>query len=107
MSAGRAKAFTKTRACPSSEDVSLSQSFRLPPSKAEKIALHLTGCEFCAAEQSLLFAYPQTTEDCELAEMPSHLRRLAEAVLRETVKQSYKRSEIKGGVSSKDRIFRI
>lgn len=97
MSAGRARAFTKTRACPPSEDVSLSQSLRLPPSKAEKIALHITGCEFCAAEQSLLFAYPQTTEDCGLAEMPSPLHRLAKALHRETVKQSYKGSELQGG----------
>ena len=89
MSAEIAKAFTKTHACPSSEDVSLSQSFRFPPSRPEKIALYITGRAFCAAEHSLLFGSFQTTETCELAEMPSHLRQPAEALLRETVKQSY------------------
>jgi hypothetical protein len=78
MSGVRANVFTKTRACPSSEDIS---SLRLPRGKSDQIALHIAGCEFCAAEQGFLSAYSQTVEDYELAEMPAHLRLLAEALL--------------------------
>ena len=78
MSAGRAKAFTKTRACPSSHDIS---SRRLPRGKSDQIARHISGCDFCAAEQSLLSADSQDTEEYEPAEMPAHLRLLAEALL--------------------------
>lgn len=81
MSAVGAEAFTKSRACPSSEEVSLSHSFRLPRDKAEKITLHITGCEFCAAERSFLSAYAQTTEEYQAPEMPPHLHKLAEALL--------------------------
>ena len=78
MSAGRAKHFVKTRACPSSSDI---LRLRLPDGKSDQIARHLAGCDFCAAEQSLLSAYSQSTEEYEPAEMPVHLRRLAEALL--------------------------
>ena len=78
MSAGRAKAFTKTWACPSSNDLSRR---RLPRGKADHVARHLDSCDFCAAEQRLLSAYSQTTYEYEAAEMPAHLRRLAEALL--------------------------
>lgn len=59
MSAGRAKAFTTTRPCPSSDDIF---SRRLPLGKSDQIGSHLAG-DFCAAEQSLLSAYSQTTEE--------------------------------------------
>jgi hypothetical protein len=78
MGGVRAMAFIKTRACPSSEDIS---SRRLPRCKSEQIARHIAGCEFCAAEQSFLSAYNLTAEEPELVEMPAHLRRLAEALL--------------------------
>jgi hypothetical protein len=78
MSGARAKAFTKTRACPSSVDI-----YRrgLLHGKSDQIARHIAGCEFCAAEQSFLSAYGLAAEEYELAEMPVHLRRLAEALL--------------------------
>jgi len=63
MSGVRAKTFIKTR------------------SKSDQIARHIVGCEFCAAEQSFLSAYSLTAEEYELAEMPAHLRRLAEGLL--------------------------
>ncbi len=76
----RAKAFIKTRTCPSSEDIS---SRRLPRGKSDQITRHIAGCEFCAAEQIFLSAFSPTTEEYEPAEMPVHLRRLAEALLME------------------------
>lgn len=104
MSAVGAKAFTESHARPTSEEVSLIRTSWLPQIKG-KIRIHITGCEYCAAVQRLHFAYPQTIEDCELAEMPSHLRWLSEALLRETVKQSCKGSEFKEDVFTKDRFF--
>ena len=90
MSAVRGKTFTKTRACPSSEDIS---SRRLPPGKSDQIARHTAGCQFCAAEQSFLSAYSQFAEEYEPAEMPAHLRRLAEALLINKLKNSYEGSK--------------
>ena len=104
MSAVRAKAFTKTRACPSSEDIS---SRRLPRDKSDQIARHIAGCEFCAAEQSFLSAYSQTAEEYEPAEMPSHLRRLAEALLLGKLKDSHKGSKYGKGSSLMRTGFRI
>jgi hypothetical protein len=102
MSAVRAKAFTKTRACPSSEDIS---SRRLPRDKS--IARHIAGCEFCAAEQSFLSAYSQTAEEYEPAEMPAHLRRLAEALLLGKLKDSHKGSKYGKGSTLTRTGFRI
>jgi hypothetical protein len=104
MSAGRAKAFTKTRACPSSNDISRR---RLPHGKADQIARHLASCDFCAAEQSLLSAYSQTTDEYEAAEMPVHLRRLAEALLEGKLKGSDKRSTYRKGSSLTRTEFRV
>lgn len=103
MSAERARAFVQTRACPSSEDVSLSQSRRLPPTKAQKLARHIAsqiaGCEFCAAEQSFLSAFVQNSEEYKPAEMPTHLRRLAEALLIGKLKNPLKGSKYEKGSS--------
>jgi hypothetical protein len=87
MSGVGAKAFEKARACPSSEDIS---SLGLPRGKSDQIARHIAGCEFCAAEQSFLSAYSLTAEEYELAEMPTHLRRLAEVLLVGKLKGSSK-----------------
>jgi len=54
MSAVGAKTFTKTRACPLSEDIS---SRRLPRDKSDQIGCHIVDCDFCAFEQSLLSAH--------------------------------------------------
>ena len=78
MSGVRAKAFIKTRACPSSVEIS---SRGLRPVKSDQISRHIAGCEFCAAEQSFLSAHSLVADECEAAEMPAHLRRLAEALL--------------------------
>jgi hypothetical protein len=104
MSAVREKAFTKRRACPSSEDIS---SRRLPRGKSDQIARHIAGCEFCAAEQSFLSAYSQTNEEYELAEMPTHLRRLAEALLMGKWKGFFKESKYGKGSSLTRNGFRV
>ena len=90
MSAERAKAFTKSRACPSSEDIS---TRRLPRDKSEQIVPHVAGCEFWAAEQDFLSAFSHTTEEYKFAELPAHLRRLAEAMFVERLKYSSKGSK--------------
>ena len=90
MGAVSAKAFTKTRACPTSEETS---SRRLPRGKSAQIARHVAGCEFCTAEQSSLSAYSQATGEYVPAEMPANLRRLAEALLIGKLKDSTTRSK--------------
>ena len=101
MSAGRAKAFTKSRACPSFDDI-FGRS--LPRGKSEQIARHLTYCDFCAAEQGLLTAYSQTNEEYEAAEMPAHLRQLAEALLAGKLKDSDKISR-RDRATERDRLL--
>ena len=96
MSAIRANAFTKTRACPSTEYIS---SRRLPLGQSDQIARHIAGCEFCAAEQSFLSAYSPTAEEYEAAEMPANLRRLTEALLMGKLKDYYEGSKYSKGSS--------
>jgi hypothetical protein len=98
MSAVSAKAFTKTRACPSSEDISRR---RLPRSNSDQIARHVAGCEFCAAEQSFLSVYIPTTEEYKIVAMPAHLRRLAEALLIGKLKDQSRGSKYSSGLSVK------
>lgn len=104
MSAGRAKAFSKTRACPSSNDISRRG---LPCGKADQIARHLAGCDFCAAEQRVLSAHGQTTDDYEAPEMPAHLRRLAEALLAGKLKSSDKSLTYRKGSSLTRTEYRV
>jgi hypothetical protein len=90
MGAVSANAFIKTRACPTSEEIS---SRRLPRGKSAQIARHVVGCEFCTAEQSFLSDYNKVTGGYVPAEMPANLRRLAEALLMGKLKDSTKRSK--------------
>ncbi len=108
MSAERAKAFIKRLTCPLSEDVSLSQSRRLPPTKAEKLARHIEGQiavgEFCAAEGSFLSAFGKTSEEYEPAETPAHLRHFAEALLTGKLKYSWRKLRYGKGRSYEERV---
>lgn len=92
----RKRGFTKTLTCPPSEDVALSQSRELPRNRIAKIARHITGCEFCAAEQSFLSAYAPIIEENPPSEMPRHLRRLAEALLNGRLRSTRKTSVLRG-----------
>ncbi|CAN5856047.1 hypothetical protein BH18ACI4_BH18ACI4_06580 [soil metagenome] len=89
----RAKAFIKSRTCPSAEDIS---RHSLPRTESDRITRHIDGCDFCAAEQCFLSAYLQTLEEYEPAEMPAHRRRLAEALLFGKLKGSCK-GKVYGG----------
>lgn len=61
MSAVGTRAVTKSRACGKSEEVSLSQSDRLPPFKADRIRLHhIIDCVFRAAEFSFCARLPES-----------------------------------------------
>ena len=90
MGAVSAKAFIKTRVCPTPEEIS---SRRLPRGKSAQIARHVAGCEVCTAEQSFLSSYSQATGDFVPAEMPANLRRFAEALLIGKLKDSTKGSK--------------
>jgi hypothetical protein len=83
MRVGGAKAFVKTRACPSSDDIS---NLRLSLGKSDQMARHLAGCDFCAAQQSHLSASSRTTGEYEPPEMPAHLVAWAEACSGESSK---------------------
>jgi hypothetical protein len=43
---------------------------------------HLETCDFCDAEFRLLSEHPPAEEICPPAEMPPHIRSLAESILR-------------------------
>jgi hypothetical protein len=46
------------------------------------VASHLDECDFCGAELQLLTEHrPADAEECALADMPPHLRWLAESLL--------------------------
>jgi hypothetical protein len=46
------------------------------------VASHLDECDFCGAEFQLLTEHaPAAAEECTLADMPPHLRWLAESLL--------------------------
>jgi hypothetical protein len=51
---------------------------------AQKLLIHshLESCDFCHAEFRLLAEHPPEDETCPPVEMPPHLRRLAESLLR-------------------------
>jgi hypothetical protein len=46
------------------------------------IESHLASCDFCGAELQLLTNCESENEEDSFAEMPEHLRRLAEALLK-------------------------
>jgi hypothetical protein len=79
MSSARGTSFTKTRACPSLQDLLLSHSSEFSSGKAARINFHLAGCDSCRFP--FLFNYPTATVLFEAAEMPRYLRSLAELLL--------------------------
>ena len=81
MSSARGNGFTKTRRCPTSQNLLLYQTSELPSEKAAKIDSHIANCEFCSTELHFLAAHPPTSEGYRTAEMPLHLRVLAEGLL--------------------------
>ena len=73
--------FSKTAECPTSEVLLDYSRSLMPPMMPIFIEEHLASCEFCGAEVQLLSRYRGEAENYSFAEMPEHLRRLAQDLL--------------------------
>jgi hypothetical protein len=76
------RCFCKTADCPTSEALIAYGSSLVAPGILNFIENHLASCDFCGAELQLLSSCDFGNEEYSLAEMPQHLRRLAEALLK-------------------------
>lgn len=78
-------AFQKLRTCPTAEVLVLYGEAELTRERRERVAYHLSACDFCGAEMQLLSKH--WTSQCPAfptdGEIPSHLRRLAEDIMSE------------------------
>lgn len=75
-------AFCKQKACPSTETLlSYQAGVGLTSKERESVMAHLTMCDFCGAELQLLVKHPPCDEPWTAAEMPLHLRLLANSIL--------------------------
>jgi len=81
MSSVRGGRFVKTRGCPSSLELVLLQSDAISTERSAEIISHLPSCEFCFAEVHFLSRHQLPLIPYEPAEMPEHLRKLAQALL--------------------------
>lgn len=78
----RANIYCKKAGCPSSESLLAFRTLGLSEQQALWVETHLDECEFCGAELQLLSEHaPPEDEECELVEMPSSLRCLAQSLL--------------------------
>ena len=73
--------FCKTADCPTSEALLAYGSSLAAPGILSFIESHLASCDFCGAELQLLANCESENQKYSFAEMPEHLRRLAEALL--------------------------
>ncbi|MDT4895769.1 MAG: hypothetical protein QOH25_846 [Acidobacteriota bacterium] len=74
--------FCKRATCPSSEILLSYRTCGLAAERMVWVAAHLDECDFCGAELQLLTEHaPAPAEECALADMPPHLRWLAESLL--------------------------
>ncbi len=74
--------FSKTAACPSSTTLLSFRKRKLARELDKLVCLHLTACEFCNAELSLLaFHKPLGKQKVTPPEIPVNLRILAESLL--------------------------
>ena len=73
--------FCKQATCPSAETLVSYHSLDLVLAEAAQVTEHLTSCEFCSAELKLLADHNPLDEEYLGAEIPAHLRSLAEALL--------------------------
>lgn len=76
--------FCKSEDCPTSEDLLAFQTGDMPVSEGAAIRLHLSSCEFCAAEVEFYESYPPAAgheETVEADSIPTPLFELAEALL--------------------------
>jgi hypothetical protein len=82
MSSGEVYRFVKTISCPSSEDLLSVHLAALPVESTSEIISHLVVCDFCVAEAHFLSRVQDKAVTSPLPEMPTHLRLLAESLLR-------------------------
>ena len=73
--------FSKQATCPSAEMLISYHTLNLSYGMAETVTEHLSSCEFCVAELKLLSEHPPAEEAYSAAEIPAHLRSLAEALM--------------------------
>ena len=73
--------FSKQATCPSAETLVSYHTLNLSYAVAETVTEHLSSCEFCSAELKLLSEHPPVEEEYSAAEIPGHLRSLAEALM--------------------------
>ncbi|HZI17567.1 MAG TPA: hypothetical protein VEY09_03140 [Pyrinomonadaceae bacterium] len=76
--------FRKLSTCPAAETLlSFTRGRRGPTGRDQATANHLAACDFCAAEAQLLARLPARDEPPRRApaEIPAHLRLLAESLL--------------------------
>jgi anti-sigma factor RsiW len=77
--------FCKGAACPSSQSLLAYHQDRLPAYQMQRVERHLAACDFCNAELQLLTRHQNNLEEYFFAEMPAHLRNLAERLLKHSV----------------------
>jgi hypothetical protein len=81
MSQSFASLFRKTAGCPTSQALLAYRRSLMSSDELVYIENHLVSCDFCNAELQLLTRYRNEAEEYSFAEMPVHLRRLAEDLL--------------------------
>lgn len=81
MSSARVKKFTKSEGCPSSDQLLSFTLAELANERATEIISHLKVCDFCGAETHFLARFKASLSPYVPAEMPPHLRLLAESLL--------------------------
>ena len=78
----RVTTFRKRFTCPSAEMLCAYHDKTVSDAQKLLIANHLASCDFCCAEFRLLSEHPPVEETWTPAEIPPHIRSLAEALLR-------------------------
>lgn len=76
--------FSKQATCPSAETLVSYNALNLHAGAAAHVLEHLSSCEFCNAELKLLSRHMPAEEEYSTAEIPAHLRSLAEALMGST-----------------------
>lgn len=75
--------FSKQATCPSADELLSFNAAGQAVRQDTRISSHLAECEFCAAEFQLLSSHASTEVlSYKVAEIPAHLRHLAEMLLR-------------------------
>ena len=73
--------FRKSAHCPASETLLAYRRSQVACGEKAFVEAHLPFCEFCSAELQLLDRYRYGAEEIVVAQIPAHLRKLAEELL--------------------------